>query len=273
MTGNSGRRSGFSRADPAQDPMTDPTPSPAARPPSPWRFLPLLLIAAGLAAAWGFGLADYLSCAALRDHRAWLLAAVEENYLLALVAFFLAYVLTVALSLPGGAALTVAGGFLFGTAVATATVVLAATLGAMALFEAARTAFAPTLRARAGPWLGKLQAGFAADGFSYLLFLRLVPLFPFFVVNLVPAFLGVSLRTYALATLIGIVPGTFVFASVGAGLGSIFDDGGTCTVEGTLTTEVIVALVGLALLALLPVALQKWRRWRRARAGEREGGP
>src|SRR5207344_456760 len=100
--------------------------------------------------------------------------------------------------------------------------VCAGTLGAVILFAAARTAFADLLRARIGPWLDRVRNEFAAEGFSYLLFMRLVPVFPFFVVNLVPAFLGVSLRHYVLATLIGIIPGSFVFASVGAGLGSVF---------------------------------------------------
>jgi uncharacterized membrane protein YdjX (TVP38/TMEM64 family) len=92
--------------------------------------------------------------------------------------------------------------------------------------------------------------------------MRLVPIFPFFVVNLVPAFLGMSLRHYVLATMIGIIPGTFVFASVGAGLGSVFDKGGTCSLENILTPQVLIALIGLALLALLPVAYRKWRQRR-----------
>lgn len=232
-----------------------------ARPFFRWRFAPALLLLAGLAAAWAFGLPDYLTCAGLRDNRAWLLNGVAANYALALAVFFAVYALAVALSLPGGAVLTIAGGFLFGTLPAMILVVLAGTLGAVILFIAARTAFAGVLKARVGPWLGKLQKEFTADGFSYLLFLRLVPLFPFFVVNLVPAFLGISLRSYALATLIGIIPGTFVFASVGAGLGSIFDSGGTCSLENILTPQVLIALIGLALLALLPIAYRKWRQW------------
>ena len=239
----------------------------AARSFSRWRLLPALLLLGGLAAAWAFGLPDYLSCAGLRDNRAWLLKGVAENYPLTLALFFLVYVLAVALSLPGGAVLSVAAGFLFGTLPATILVVFAGTLGAVILFIAARTAFAEVLKARVGPWLDKVQREFLAEGFSYLLFLRLVPLFPFFVVNLVPAFLGISLRSYALATLIGIIPGTFIFASVGAGLGSIFDSGGTCSLENILTVQVLISLIGLALLALLPVGYRKWRQWR-GRQGE-----
>jgi uncharacterized membrane protein YdjX (TVP38/TMEM64 family) len=102
-----------------------------------------------------------------------------------------------------------------------------------------------------------MEDGFRANALSYLLVLRLVPLFPFFVVNLVPAFLGVSLRTYMVGTLIGIVPGSFVFATVGAGLGSIFDSGQSFTARGILTPEIVTALAGLAVLALIPVIYKR----------------
>ncbi len=148
----------------------------------------------------------------------------------------------------------VAGGLLFGTWLGTALTVTGATLGATALFLVARSALGEGLRGRAGGAVERLADGFREGAFSYLLVLRLVPLFPFFVVNLAPAFLGVRPRTYVLATLIGIVPGTFVFASVGAGLGSVFARGGTFTAAGALTPQILTALVGLALLSLAPVA-------------------
>ncbi|MGH6933986.1 MAG: TVP38/TMEM64 family protein [Dongiaceae bacterium] len=217
------------------------------------RLLPILALAAGLGLVFAFGLQDYLSCATLRDNRAALLDWVGLHRLLAALGFMAIYVAAVALSVPGGAALTVAGGFLFGSGWATGMVVVAATLGAAMLFLAARTAVGDLLRAKAGPWLGKLERGFAANALNYLLVLRLVPLFPFFVVNLVPAFLGVSLRTYVIGTFVGIIPGTFVFASVGAGLGSIFDAGGECSFDNVLTPEVVIALLGLAALSLIPV--------------------
>jgi uncharacterized membrane protein YdjX (TVP38/TMEM64 family) len=232
-----------------------------ARASSRWRFAPAVLLLAGLAAAWALGLPDYFSCSALRDNRAWLLNGVAQNFLMAATLFFLAYALVVALSLPGAAVLSIVAGFLFGTLPAAVIVVLAGTLGAVILFLAARTALGGVLKARVGPWLGKVQKEFAAEGFSYLLFLRLVPAFPFFVVNLVPAFLGISLRSYALATLIGIIPGTLVFTYFGAGLGGILDSGGTCSLENILTPQVLIALIGLSLLALLPVAYRKWRQW------------
>lgn len=224
------------------------------------RLAPLLALLAGLGLVFAFGLQDYLSCGTLRDNRLWLLDWVAAHRLLAILSFMALYAAAVALSVPGGAVLTVGGGFLFGTLPAAAMIVVAATLGATILFLAARTALGDLLHKRAGPWLRKLERGFAENALSYLLVLRLVPLFPFFVVNLVPAFLNVSLRTYVIGTFLGIIPGTVVFASVGAGLGSIFDAGGDCSLEGVLTPQVLLALGGLALLALIPVAYKRLRR-------------
>ena len=110
-----------------------------------------------------------------------------------------------------------------------------------------------------GPWLKRMEVGFQEDAFNYLLAMRLIPLFPFFVVNLVPAFLGVSLRTYVTATVIGIIPGTFVLIQVGVGLGSIFESGKAFTLENAFTTDIILALVGLAILSLLPILYKKFK--------------
>lgn len=234
--------------------------APSRGPVSAARVAPLLLLLAGFGLFFALGLQDYLSCGALRDNRLWLLEQVAAHRLLAVLAFMALYAGAVALSVPGGAVLTVAGGFLFGTLAATAMIVVAATSGATILFLAARSAFRDLLQARAGPWLRKLERGFAGDALSYLLVLRLVPLFPFFVVNLVPAFLNVSPRTYVIGTFFGIIPGTLVFASVGAGLGSIFDAGGDCSLDGILTPQVLLALGGLALLALVPVLYKRLRQ-------------
>jgi uncharacterized membrane protein YdjX (TVP38/TMEM64 family) len=176
-----------------------------------------------------------------------------------LLLYGLAYLAMVAFSLPGGAVMTVAGGFLFGALPTAAVVVVAATAGATLVFLAARTALGDILRRRAGPFLKGMEEGFRANALSYLLVLRLVPLFPFVVVNLVPAFLGVSLRVFVLGTLFGIAPGTFVYASVGAGLGSVFDAGESFSARSVLTTEVVVALLGLAFLALVPVLYRRRR--------------
>lgn len=227
------------------------------------RLVPVAVLLAGLAAFFAFGLDRYLTFDTLRDHRAWLLATVNESALIAATAYILAYIAVVAFSLPGGAVMTIAGGFLFGRWLGTSYVLFAATAGAMILFLAAKSALGDPLRARAGPFMRRMEAGFRENAFSYLLVLRLIPAFPFFVVNLVPAFLGVPIGTYVLATFVGIIPGTFVYASVGSGLGAIFDSGKEFSVNSVLNAEIVTALVGLAILALLPVVYKKWRATRR----------
>ena len=242
----------------------DPVPAPAASRPLARRLAPVALLAAGAAAFFALGLHRHLSFEALREHHEELAALVAGNRVLAAVLFVAAYAASTAASVPGGLVLTVTGGLLFGAWLGTALTVLGATAGATALFLVARSALGEGLRGRAGGAVERLAAGFRAGAFSYLLILRLVPLFPFFVVNLAPAFLGVSLHTYVLATLIGIVPGTFVYASVGAGLGSVFARGGTFSAAGVLTPQVVTALVGLALLALVPVAYKRFKARRTA---------
>jgi uncharacterized membrane protein YdjX (TVP38/TMEM64 family) len=227
------------------------------------RLLPLLVVlAAGLAA---LSLQDQFSIEVLREHRATLNAFVTEQAVLAAAAFIALYAATTLLSLPVGAVLTIAGGFLFGVTLGTLYVVIGATAGATAIFLVARGALGDLFRAKAGPFIQRMEAGFRENAFSYMLVLRLIPLFPFFIVNLVPAFLGVSLRSYVLGTLIGIVPGTLVFNLAGAGLGSIFDRGGAFTVESVLSPQIVAGLVGLSLLSLLPVAYKRLKTRRQAR--------
>ncbi len=228
------------------------------------RWLPLIVIVLAAALFFALGLQRYISLEALRAHRDWLYDQVAGNLALLLAAYMVVYAGMVTLSLPGATILTLAGGCVFGQWIATAATVVAATIGATLLFLAASTALGDLLRRRAGPWLAKLRDGFQANAFSYLLFLRLVPAFPFFVVNLVPAFLGVRLPVFVLATFLGIIPGTFVYASVGAGLESLLKSDQPLSIGTVLTPQVITGLVGLALLSLLPIA---WKAWRRRRAG------
>ncbi|WP_366554988.1 TVP38/TMEM64 family protein [Aquibaculum sediminis] len=230
------------------------------------RWLPLLgLFGLGLALWWGLGLGEYITPAAIEARRAQILSFVEAHGVLAGLGFVAFYALATAVSLPVGAMLTLLGGFLFGPLVATAYAVTGATLGATVIFLAARTALAPALRARVGVTLERMRAGFRRDAFSYLLVLRLIPLFPFWLVNLVPAFLGVPLRVYVAATAIGIIPGTFVYASVGNGLGAVVEAGEAADLGLLLRPAVLLPLLGLALLALLPVA---YRLWKTRRVGD-----
>lgn len=221
--------------------------------------MPLLILAVGLVAFFAFDLGRYLSFEALREHRELLLAWVQAHPLLTPIAYMLAYIVVVAFSLPGGAIMTITGGFLFGTVFGALFAVTGASIGATLLFLAARTALAEPLRAKAGARLERMRRGFQENAFHYLLVLRLVPIFPFWLVNLAPALLGVPLRTYVAATLIGIIPGGIVYVLVGAGLGSVFERGEAFSLENVMTPEILAALVGLALLALLPVAYKKFK--------------
>lgn len=223
------------------------------------RYLPVGAVVGGLLLFYLFDLGSYLNFEQLRENRYALLDWVAQHSLVAPLIYILLYIAVVAFSLPGGAVMTVSGGFLFGTLFGALYTVLGATIGATLLFLIAKTSLGDALKQRAGPWLAKMQDGFNENAMSYLLVLRLIPIFPFWLVNLAPAFLGVHLRTYFTATLIGIIPGTVVFSLVGAGLGSVFDRGETFTINGVLTPEIIAALVGLALLSLVPVAYKKFK--------------
>jgi uncharacterized membrane protein YdjX (TVP38/TMEM64 family) len=229
----------------------------------PWRrWLPLLFLLAAGVAAYGLGLHLHLSLATLQARQDALQAFVAGHPALAPLAYILAYAATTALSLPGALFLTLAGGFLFGTWLGGLLTVVGATAGAVTVFLVARTALGPALRDRAGPWLQRMEAGFRADAFSYLLVLRLIPLFPFWLVNLVPAFLGVPLATYALATFLGIIPGSLVYASVGSGLGMVLEHGEEPDLGLILELHVLLPLLGLAALALLPALHRRWKAGR-----------
>ncbi|WP_293343303.1 TVP38/TMEM64 family protein [Parvibaculum sp.] len=222
------------------------------------RFLPLLVLAAGLGAFFALGLDRYVTLDTLRDNRQALSAWVAENWALAAFVYVLAYIVMVAFSLPGALVATLTGGFLFGTVFGGLLTVLGATIGATAIFLAAKTALGDMLREKAGPRLRKLEEGFGRNAFSYMLVLRLVPIFPFFLVNLAPAFLGVSLGTYVLSTFLGIIPGTFVFASLGNGLGAVFDAGRDPDLGLIFEPEILGPILALAALALVPVIYRRF---------------
>ena len=238
--------------------LQDETPAPR-RPALLKRALPLVVLVAGLGAFFVLDLDVYFSLEALKQNRESLQMFVAENGFLAILAFAGLYAVVVAFSLPGGAIMTLAGGFLFGTIVGGMTVVVGATIGATALFLIARTALGDVLRAKAGPFLTKMEDGFRENAMSYLLVLRLVPLFPFWLVNLVPAFLGVPTGTYVVGTFFGIIPGTFVFASVGNGLGALLDAGQDPNLGIIFQPNVLGPLIALALLSLVPVAYKKYQ--------------
>jgi uncharacterized membrane protein YdjX (TVP38/TMEM64 family) len=223
------------------------------------RWLPLVGLVVVAAAVYASGLHRELSLAGLQRNRQALQDLVASYPLLAPLAFVALYATATALSLPGALFLTLTGGFLFGTWLGGLLSVLGATTGACAVFLIARSSLGAALRERAGSWLQRLEAGFRRDAFSYLLVLRLVPLFPFWLVNLVPALLGIPLATFALATFLGIIPGGLVYAGVGNGLGAVLDRGQEPDLGLILEPQVLLPLLGLAVLALLPALYRRWK--------------
>lgn len=228
------------------------------------KVLPMTILAALVGVAYWVRVDQYLTLDTLRDNRAALLSFVEENKLVAAVSFVTAYAAAVAVSLPGAAILTLAGGFLFGVLAGAALTVIGATIGAAALFLIARSAFGDVLRVKAGPFLARMADGFRENAFSYLLFLRLVPAFPFWAVNLAPALLGMRFVPFVIATAIGIIPGTAVYSAFGAGLGKIFDAGGEVDLSNVFSPPLVAGLIGLGVLSLLPILLKRWKAGRQA---------
>jgi uncharacterized membrane protein YdjX (TVP38/TMEM64 family) len=229
-----------------------------SRPAISWhRLVPLGMLVAAAAIFIALGGHHYLTFSAFAENRARLSGFVARWSVSAAILYIFVYAAAVALSVPGGAILTIIGGFLFGTWLGGLSAVVGATLGAACIFLAARAGLGG-LAQRAGPWFEKLQAGFAADAFSYLLVLRLIPVFPFWLVNLVPALVGIGLPTFLLATLIGIIPGTFIYAAIGNGLGKVVE---APDPDILFHPSVLGPILALALFALLPV----WYRRRQRR--------
>lgn len=223
------------------------------------RHLPLIGILA-VALIGAFALKDYLSFDTLRENREALLAFRDSNLVLTVVAFVAAYVLIVAFSLPGATIATLTGGFLFGTWFGTALNVTAATTGAVLIFLAARMGLGEKLKARmeaSDGLVSKIKQGIDENQWSMLFFLRLVPAVPFFVANLLPAFLGVPLHRYVISTFLGIIPGGLVYTSVGAGLGEVFERGETPNLGIIFEWHVLLPILGLCALSLMPIVIKK----------------
>ena len=224
------------------------------------RLLPLGAILIALGLFFALGGPQYVSIESLRENREALSALVAENFALVLIGFIALYALLVGISFPGASFLSIFGGFLFGTIVGGFGIVIGATIGATAIFLAARYALGDTLSKKAGPYMKKFEAGLKENELSYLFILRLIPAFPFFIVNIVPALFDVKLRNYVLSTFFGIIPGALVYASVGAGVGAIFDAGGEVKLSGLMTQpKVIGPILGLIALSLLPILYKKFK--------------
>ena len=223
-----------------------------------WRKLPILVVL-GVAVVGAVTLRDQLSFAALADHRDQLLALRDAHFVWTALAFVLAYIVIVAFSLPGATIATLTGGFLFGIFPGVVFNVLGATIGAVAVFLAARSGFGAAMAARIegrGGAVARLQSSLRENEWSVLLLMRLVPAVPFFLANLIPAFVGTRLWPFAVTTFLGIIPAGFVFTSVGAGLGEVFEQGGTPDLSIIFSAKVLIPILGLAALAALPMVIK-----------------
>jgi uncharacterized membrane protein YdjX (TVP38/TMEM64 family) len=227
------------------------------------RFWPLLLLLAAAAAAWAGGLTQQIGWPALARNQAVLVTWVASHPIIAPSLYMLIYAGAVLLSLPEAAVITVAAGLLFGTWLGGILAVLGSSAGAIALFLLVRYNLADAIVGRRGRFLDAVRRGLRRDGFSYLLAIRLVPAFPFWLVNLAAALSGMRLLPYVAATVLGVMPATFVYASIGAGLGDVLSAGGTPDLAVIFSPRILGPLIGLAALSLLPIA---WRRWKRSGA-------
>lgn len=222
-------------------------------------YLPLLFIVGCSVLAWSLGLQKYINFDTFREHQMTIELFIEDSYIPALLIFSLIYITLVGLSIPGATIMTVTGGFLFGQAVGTGLAVVSATLGASLFFLSARLASQSILASKAGIWVKKMQDGFHENAFSYMITLRLIPIFPFVAINLAAAILQVPLKTFFFGTLFGIIPGSFVFVSIGVALHEVIDQPGF-TPDIILDRHILLALIGLGVLSLLPVLYKKLKK-------------
>lgn len=215
-----------------------------------YRKIVLLILLLLILVAWFFGVGDTLSLQEIRQYQFTIENYVQQNYLAALLIYIVAYILVVAISLPGAATMTLIGGFLFGQYIGTIATVISATIGAMLIFICIRYFSSGMLHKNSANLVNKMQQGFNRDAFNYLLFLRLVPLFPFFAINIVAALLQVRTVVFFWGTLLGIIPGTFIYVTLGSALQDL-------SYQPEVSWKIVLGLTGLALVVLSPVIYKK----------------
>ena len=250
-------------------------PEPASRGSRIKRWLPLAVMLSVMGLVFIMGWHKALTFENLALKRDVLRAYVQAHTVLALAMFMAAYIAVVALSMPGAGVVTITGGLLFGVWLGAPATVVAATIGATIIFLVAKTSLGAALQDRAGPWLDRFRAGFEKEGLAYMLFLRLVP-FPFFIINLAPALLGVPLRTFVIGTFFGIIPATFAFSYLGDTLDRVVVDAksgydacvqakgaSSCSLSIELgmlpIKQIVIALTLIGLVALIPPIIKKRR--------------
>jgi len=222
------------------------------------KFLPILILIIGLTIFFSLGGQKYVSLASVKQHYQELQNLTLEHFWLSILVFVVSYIVVVALAIPGAATvMTLLGSSLFGFVVGTFWIVIAATLGACVIFLSVKTAFGESLKNKAGGSIEKFRQGFENNAFGYLMTLRLIPLFPFFAINIACGALGISLKTFFWATLIGIIPGTAVYAWVGTGFGYALQQGKDLDMSIVSEPQFILPIICLGILSLLPNIYKK----------------
>ncbi len=217
------------------------------------RWTPLIVILLLIIIAWAFGVMDSVNLESIKDQREYLLSLVTKYPVLSIITFVFLYAISTALSLPIATLLTVSGGFLFGRWIGTFYVVLGASMGASAIFFVAKSSVGEALREKAGPLYKKIEKEMHDNAIGYMFFMRLVPLFPFFMVNILPALFNIKFMPYFLTTFFGIIPGSFIYANVGTELSSID------TLKDVMSIETLLAFSLLGLFSLVPMIYKRVR--------------
>ncbi len=226
------------------------------------RFGPAVLILAAVIAAFASGLTKHLTLHELAHRREAVEAAVHAHPWLGLAAYIAAYAAVVALSLPAALVMTLTGGLLFGSWIGGLAAAVSCTVGATIIFLVCRVAAGDVIRQRAGPTAARIEAGVRENAFSYIVILRLLPVAPFWLINLALGLIDIPLLTFVAASFLGILPVSLIFASIGSGLNETFAHHRHIGPGIILQPKFLLPLVGLAILSLGPVV---YRRVRRAR--------
>lgn len=223
------------------------------------RYLPLLLIVLTMVAFFYCKFYRYFTFSTLSQYQYQLIIWAQQHYLLTVLSYMAIYIIVVAISVPGAALLTITAGFLFGVFPGVIYVVVSATTGACLLFLSVRNAIGNYFAQKASGWLKRMEAGFRKNAWNYLLFLRLVPLFPFWVVNIVPGLLAIPLRIFFSATLLGIIPGSLVYVWLGRDLGALLAVGKAPDMLTILQPIFFLPILALAALSLAPIIYRRWK--------------
>jgi uncharacterized membrane protein YdjX (TVP38/TMEM64 family) len=221
------------------------------------KYLPIIMLIIGLILFFAFGGQKYLSLAMIKQHYESLIIWTNNHFWISSLIFISGYAIVVAFSIPGAAIMTLLGGFLFGVFPGVIWVVVGATIGACLVFLAVKTAFGETLKSKASGSIEKLRDGFEHNAFNYLLTLRLIPIFPFFLINIACGAIGIRLSTFFWATLLGIIPGSLIYTWVGTGLGFALQQGKELNMGVIFEPQFILPIVGLAILSLTPIIYKK----------------